>query len=150
MSPQWTSYEFESNTAPTDTSLNTAYNQYCILPWQKAEFLSVKRVSLGQLCVWSSLSLKCDVLQRKLIDIFVYWKVLHEQQNTARYRTLHCKVQLCYFSILCVLPLWCLSDVIKPQDINQTRIFFDSRVKNLDKDEIWRYIPVAGVWWISF
>lgn len=91
-------------------------------------------MSLGQWCVWSGLNLKCDVLQRELIDIFVYWKVLHEQQNTGRGRTLHCKMQLCYFSILCALPLWSLSDVIKPEDIKQTRIFFDSTLKNLDKD----------------
>lgn len=90
-------------------------------------------MSLGQWCVWSGLNLKCDVLQRELIDIFVYWKVLHEQQNTGRGRTLHCKTQLCYFSILCALPLWSLSDVIKPKDIKQTRIFFDSTLKNLDK-----------------
>ena len=90
-------------------------------------------MSLGQWCVWSGLNLKCDVLQRELIDIFVYWIVLHEQQNTGRSRTLHCKMQLCYFSILCALPLWSLSDVIKPEDIKQTRIFFDSTLKNLDK-----------------
>ena len=91
-------------------------------------------MSLGQWCVWSGLNLKCDVLQRELIDIFVYWKVLHEQQNTGRGRTLHCKMQLCYFSILCALPLWSLSDVIKPEDIKQTKIFFDLTLKNLDKD----------------
>lgn len=116
------------------SSLNTVYNQYCILPWQKAEFLSVKRVSLGQLCVWSGLNLKCDALHRKLIDIFVYWKVLHEQQSKGRYGTLHSKVQLYYFSVLCVLPLWCLSDVIKPQDIKQTRIFCNPVVKNFGHD----------------
>ena len=91
-------------------------------------------MSLGQWCVWSGLNLKCDVLQRELIDIFVYWKVLHEQQNTGRGRTLHCKMQLCYFSILCALPLWSLSDVIRPEDIKQTKIFFDLTLKNLDKD----------------
>lgn len=102
-------------------------------------------MSLGQWSVWSGLNLKCDVLQRELIDIFVYWKVLHEQQNTGRGRTLHCKMQLCYFSILYALPLWSLSDVIKPEDIKQTRIFFDSTLKNLDKSDFsflsWGKIP---------
>lgn len=30
MSLWWTLYEFESNIAPADTSLNTVYNQYYI------------------------------------------------------------------------------------------------------------------------
>lgn len=129
----------EGNIVLPVSCLNTAYNQYCILAWQKAEFLSVKFVSLGQWCVWSGLNLKCDVLQKELIDIFVYWKVLHEQQNTGRGRTLHCKMQLCYFSILYALPLWSLSDVIKPEDIKQTRIFFDSTLKNLDKADFFSF-----------
>ena len=99
-------------------------------------------MSLGQWCVWSGLNLKCDVLQRELIDIFVYWKVLHEQQNTGRGRTLHCKMQLCYFSVLCALPLWSLSDVIKPEDIKQTSIFFDLTLKNLDKDDLFVHFGV--------
>lgn len=122
MSLYWTVCDCESNMVLPHSCLNAAYNQYRILPRQKAEFLSVKCVSLGQWCVWSGLNLKCDVLERELIDIFVYWKVLHEQQNTGRGETLHCKMQLCYFSILCALPLWSLSDVIKPKDIKQTRI----------------------------
>lgn len=129
----WTTCDSEGNIVLPFSYLNTTYNQYCILPWQKADFLSVKFVSLGQWCVWNGLNLKCDVLQRELIDIFVYWKVLHEQQNTGRVRTLHRKMQLCYFSILYAVPLWSLSDVIKPEDIKQTRIFFDSTLKNLDK-----------------
>lgn len=91
-------------------------------------------MSLGQLDVWSGLNLKCDVLHRKLIDIFVYWKVLHEQQNTGKDRTLHSKVQLYYFLALCILPLWCLSDVIKPKDIKQTSIFCNSVVKTFGHD----------------
>lgn len=140
----WTICDREGNIVLPLSRLNTAYNQYCILPWQKAEFLSVKCVSLGQWCVWSGLNLKCDVLQRELIDIFVYWKVLHEQQNTGRDRTLHCKMQLCYFSILCALPLWSLSDVIKPEDIKQTRIFFDSTLKNLDKEAFFFWLGVKS------
>lgn len=68
-------------------------------------------MSLGQWCVWSGLNLKCDVLGRELIDIFVYWRVLHEQQNTGRGRTLHCKMQpVLFFNSICSAPLklvWC-------------------------------------------
>ena len=83
------------------------------LKWFKSEmWCAAKRVD-WHLCLLKSIT----------------WTTKHRQRQT-----LHCKMQLCYFSILCALPLWSLSDVIKPEEKKQTRIFFDSTLKNLDKD----------------
>lgn len=70
-----------------------------------------------------------DVLQRELIDIFVYWKVLHEQwKHRQRQNTPLQNAAVLFFNPLCPSPLklvWC--NKTRGYKTNKNFLWFDTQ-----------------------